>query len=146
VDLRAAVAVFGLVALIAIVAVLTLRAARLVDSRRRKRRARRAMAGEDDSEALLEEAGYEILGRQVAGALTLRVDGADARFDLRADFVVGRDGERFVAEVKTGERAPRIEYAPTRRQLLEYMLAYEVSGVILVDADAGELILVEAPP
>jgi hypothetical protein len=143
VDLRLAVIVFGLAALVLIVAALTLRAARWLDRRRRQARATRALDGEDDSEALLEEAGYEILGRQVAGELTLVVDGEAIGFGLRADFLVARDGARFVAEVKTGERAPRLGYGPTRRQLLEYVLAFEVCGAVLVDADTGALTVVE---
>lgn len=137
-----AIVVLGLVALVVIVALLTLRVARLVDRRRRRARARRAFEGEDDSELLLAGAGFEILDRQVAGALTLWVDGEPTEFALRADFLVARDGHRFVAEVKTGERAPRLAYGPTRRQLLEYVIAYDVAGAVLVDADAGELTLI----
>lgn len=139
------------VALVVAVAIATLRIARLLDRRARIRRARRAIDGEDDSEALLADAGFEIIDRQVAGAITLWVDGEATDFELRADFLVERGGARFVAEVKTGERAPRLGYAPTRRQLIEYLLAYDVSGAVLVDADAGELTVIErdrvaAPP
>ena len=131
----------GLVALVAVAAaaLITRRLSRALDRRARRRRARRAASGETESEALLEAAGYRIVDRQVAGGLTLLIDGEPVRFDLRADFVVERLGERFVAEVKTGDLAPRIEYAPTRRQLIEYLLAYDVNGVVLVDADSGEI-------
>jgi hypothetical protein len=50
-----------------------------------------------------------------------------------------------VAEVKTGTLAPRIETATTRRQLLEYRVAFAVDGVLLVDADAGTVRRVEFP-
>lgn len=136
-DLRLVVAVVAVAMLAA--ALITARLARRRDRRRRERRARRAVAGEHESQALLEAAGYRVLDRQVRGELTLWIDGAPIAFEVRADFVVERGGQRFVAEVKTGELAPRIDYAPTRRQLIEYLLAYQVSGVILVDADTGTL-------
>ena len=41
----------------------------------------------------------------------------------------------MIAEVKTGRRAPSLDNDATRRQLIEYRLAWpEVEGVILVDA------------
>ena len=74
------------------------------------------------------------------------VDGEATRIELRADYVVTRQGRRYVAEVKTGRVAPRIETASTRRQLLEYRHAFDVDGVLLVDADARRIHLVELPP
>jgi hypothetical protein len=48
-----------------------------------------------------------------------------------------------VAEVKTGRWAPRLETAATRRQLLEYRFAFDVDGVLLVDADADRVSSIE---
>jgi hypothetical protein len=59
--------------------------------------------------------------------------------------VVAGGGLRYVAEVKTGAFAPRLETAATRRQLLEYRIAFDVDGVLLVDADAERVRLVEFP-
>ena len=64
------------------------------------------------------------------------MDGAATRVDLRADYLVAKGGRTFVAEVKTGRVAPRIESPATRRQLLEYRFAFDVDGVLLVDVDA----------
>ena len=64
---------------------------------------------------------------------------------LRADLLVERGGRRYVAEVKTGEAAPSLATAATRRQLLEYLIAYRVDGVLLVDAERGSVHEVEFP-
>jgi len=69
----------------------------------------------------------------------VQVDGDDVDFELRADLLVKKGGRRFVAEVKTGESAPRIETSATRRQLLEYALAYPVDGVLLVEPQRGRI-------
>jgi hypothetical protein len=65
--------------------------------------------------------------------------------DVRADYVVGVSGRRYVAEVKTGVFAPRLETAATRRQLLEYRIAFDVDGVLLVDAETERVRLIEFP-
>ncbi len=44
-----------------------------------------------------------------------------------------------MAEVKTGAAAPQLSTAATRRQLLEYRVAFDVDGVLLVDAEAGRV-------
>jgi hypothetical protein len=117
-------------------------------------RARRALAGEREAEALLADAGYAVTARQARRAWQVRLDGEPIDIDLRADLLAEADGRTYVAEVKTGAAAPRIDTAATRRQLLEYQVAYGVDGVLLVDAEAGavrvvdfpEIEAVEAPP
>lgn len=101
--------------------------------------------GEHRAEALLRRLGFSILGRQVGVSYGVGVDGEQVAIDLRADYVVQDGGRRYVAEVKTGVFAPRIETAATRRQLLEYRVAFDVDGVLLVDAEADRVRLVEFP-
>ena len=103
----------------------------------------RAADGEAGAFRLLERAGYEVLERQVPGSWTVRADGEALTFGLRADYLVAAAGKRYIAEVKTGRLAPRLSHGPTRRQLLEYGAAFDVDGVLLVDADAGTLTHVE---
>jgi len=106
-------------------------------------RTARAVAGEKDAAALLVSAGYEVLARQVAGSWTVYADGEPRTFRLRADYLVSRGGRRLVAEVKTGRLAPDLAHGATRRQLLEYGAAFDVDGVLLVDADRETITRVE---
>ena len=108
-----------------------------------RRQANRAKQGEARAEVLLRAAGYAIVARQAVGSWTLHSDGAPLAVDLRADYLVSRDHRRFVAEVKTGRLAPRLDTASTRRQLLEYRFAFDVDGVLLVDADAERVSSIE---
>jgi hypothetical protein len=114
--------------------------------RRRIELARSAGAdGELRAEPLLRCLGYEVVARQAPVTYDVAVDGEPCAVALRADFLVQRDGRRFVAEVKTGRQAPRLETASTRRQLLEYRVAFDVDGVLLVDVDAGRVHSLEFP-
>jgi hypothetical protein len=127
-------AIAVLAVLVAILAI-ALWAALTRASRRTRRRVARAIDGEATARHLLEAHGYEIRGEQVRGSWSLTVDGETFDFGVRADLVVARDGEVLVAEVKTGMLAPDPTFGPTRRQLLEYQLVFEVDGVLVVDAD-----------
>jgi len=104
-----------------------------------RRRARVALAGESAAEQLLADAGFTVVERQVAHVWHVAIDDDVHETALRCDFVVARDGERWVAEVKTGELAPSLATAATRRQLLEYQVAYAAAGVALVDATSGRV-------
>lgn len=115
--------------------------------RRRRIHAQLARAGDGERAAVryLQDAGFTILGTQVAGAYTLEVDGEAVTVAVRADVLVERDGRRWVVEVKSGRFAPRVDHAATRRQLLEYRLAFDVDGVLLFDAEAMALRAVTFP-
>jgi hypothetical protein len=109
--------------------------------RRLRLRARWAHARriEREAAALLSDLGYQVLERQAEATYTLLVDGQPTRVSLRADYLVARAGRRFVAEVKSGRDAPRLETAATRRQLLEYGMAFHVDGLLLVDGETREV-------
>jgi hypothetical protein len=109
------------------------------DRRSRCRRVARAQRAERDAAGLLEAHGFAVLGRQVRQSWSLVADADEVEFTLIADYLVERRGRRWVAEVKTGERALDLRHAPTRRQLLEYRQAFAVDGVLLVDAEGQSL-------
>lgn len=110
---------------------------------RAKRRAARAGAGEDLAAEILHSAGYQIVERQARTTWIPLIDGEPCELELRADYLVEADGELFVAEVKTGNEAISITTAATRRQLLEYSIAFEVDGVLLVCPERNAIHLVE---
>jgi hypothetical protein len=113
--------------------------------RRVRARTTRAVLGERRAGELLRELGFEIVGAQVAAEYAVRVNDADVTVGVRADYIVEKDGSRYVAEVKTGELAPRISTPATRRQLLEYTVAFGVEGILLVDAEANRVHTVVFP-
>lgn len=99
-------------------------------------RARRAAQAETDAVVLLRSRGYRILEEQLEHHWQVYLDGQPHEVNIRADLMVSRRGRRYIAEVKSGQVAPSITTAATRRQLLEYRLAYPVDGILLVDMEA----------
>lgn len=136
-ELLAAVAALAVLYVVVVLVRGSVRRARM------RRRFVRAAEGEREAIELLEALGFVIEGYQVPGSYSLSVDGRSVEVRVCADYIVSRGGDRFVAEVKTGKLAPKIETAATRRQLLEYEHAFDVTGVLLVDADARTIRRVE---
>ena len=88
---------------------------------------------------MLEAAGFRIVARQARVAWVPLVDGEPFATELRADYLVEARGELLVAEVKTGRQAPSLATAATRRQLLEYRVAFDADGVLLVCPEASNV-------
>src|SRR5207253_1825302 len=101
------------------------------------RRARVAFQGEREAERMLQALGFRVVERQARASFDILVDGEPVEIEVRADLLVARDGRTYVAEVKTGARAPDPTHPPTRRQLLEYALVFGASEILLVDVPAG---------
>lgn len=114
-------------------------------SARARRRMVRAIAGEDAAAALLARAGYRVIARQARLSWSPLVDGEPQEIELCADYLVEADGERLVAEVKTGDEAPQLATAATRRQLLEYVVAFEADGVLLVSPERRAIQRIDFP-
>lgn len=112
---------------------------------RARRRAARAGRGEDAAAVLLEAAGFAVVERQARVVWAPLVDGVPQHLELRADYLVEYGDELLVAEVKTGEEAPNLDTAATRRQLLEYHVAFGVDGVLLVSPERGTVQRVRFP-
>jgi len=103
------------------------------------RRRSQGRQGEVDAAQVLTDAGYRILEDQARREVALRVDGERRCYTVRPDYLVGRGDRRYVAEVKTGRKAPDPCYAPTRRQLLEYEVCFPNHGLLLVDMEARQV-------
>ncbi|RAL25494.1 hypothetical protein DL240_04590 [Lujinxingia litoralis] len=104
-----------------------------------RRRGRRARSAEERAGRWLEREGYELIEEQAVRDWVVGIDDGEEVVRLMADWVVERAGKRYVVEVKTGKRAPSIRNSATRRQMLEYLCAYECDGVILMDMESGAL-------
>jgi len=122
-----------------------LRGRRFFQRRRLAIRMRDARLGEHRARRILEAHGFRVMGEQVSASHLVCVDGQPASHVVRADYIAQRDGAWFVAEIKTGSAAPRIETPATRRQILEYRVVFDVDGVVLVNAEAGTLHEIEFP-
>ena len=105
---------------------------------------RRGAKGERFAVDLLSKNGYQILSTQIPLDGTIEVDSVPLEYNTRVDYLVEKDGQQFLAEVKTGASASPSNII-TRRQLLEYAHLSHSRKVLLVDATAGKIKEIEFP-
>jgi len=134
---------WGLVGLVLLLLLLWRRAATRT-RRGNVRRGNRARRLEVQAERLLKRRGFAVVDRQVTLDWPMDVDGERVQARLRLDLLVERRGLVYAAEVKSGG-AVRATSPETRRQLLEYRLACDVDGVLLVDMEASVIREVRFP-
>ncbi len=99
--------------------------------------------GEANAESLLKAAGYTIVDAQLRLPCRYHVGGEMVPYAVRADFMVEKDGRRYVAEAKNGTTASDPRTTATRRQLLEYAVVFAAHGVLLVDVPGRRVRVVE---
>lgn len=116
-----------------------------LERRGRVRTQVRAARGEALAGRVLKAEGFQVLQAQAETEYVLTASGQEVTVKLKADALVSKGGELFVAEVKTGDGAPRIETAATRRQLLEYWHAFEPDGLLLVEPESGKISEIRFP-
>jgi len=118
---------------------------RWFERRRRQRTARTAQLGERRAAYLLGRAGYRIVEEQPQARWVIARDGIPLAVKLSADYLVEGRGHTWIAEVKTGQLVANLRHGPTRRQLLEYQLAFSCDGVLLVDVELSKVVHVGFP-
>ncbi len=135
------------VALLAAIVALAIAWRRAADrtGRGNRRRQRLALRAETEAERLLEQHGFAITDRQPTATWNLYVDGVAHEVRCRGDLVATRGGQTWLVEVKSTARAADPKLPATRRQLLEYRLAFDVDGLLLVDMAARRIHRVELP-
>ena len=90
----------------------------------------------------LQELGFSILKHQPTTEVGWWIDDVWTQTTITGDYLVKRNGEVGLVEVKTG-RTASATHRDTRRQLLEYHHAFDVDAVFLFDVDRGRLQRIE---
>jgi hypothetical protein len=103
---------------------------------------KRGAKGERIAADLLISNGYILLDTQVALKGSIKVDGAISSFNTRVDYLVKKEDEQYLVEVKTGVSASP-SYIPTRRQLLEYTRLQGSKKILLIDATKKTIFCVD---
>lgn len=102
-------------------------------TKRLKQRFSKSRQAEKEAEKILRKKGYVIIEVQKCKPLLITIGDKIHRYLVRIDYLVRKRGKVYVVEVKSGEKIPYITNRETRRQMLEYYLAYQPSGIILLN-------------
>ena len=114
--------------------VIYLKIKNILSTRQAVKRVAVSKYAEKKAEKLLKRNGFQIVDRQQSRPLVIRTGNTFHRYWIRIDFLVKKNGRTYVVEVKSGHKN-KITKRETRRQLLEYFLAYKPHGIILFDME-----------
>lgn len=105
----------------------------LIKIKKIQRRFYKGRKAEKAAEKVLTKNGYTIIDVQKSKPLLLAIGSKIHRYLVRIDYLVRKRGRIYVVEVKSGEKIPYITNRETRRQMLEYYLAFQPSGILLLN-------------
>ncbi len=91
----------------------------------------------------LKSKGYTIVDYQSTYQHKYLEDGEVHYADIQPDYIVKKNGKKYIVEVKSGSQAISARNKSTRRQLLEYDYVVENDGVFLLDMENRQLKLVQ---
>jgi hypothetical protein len=117
---------------------------KFVATRAARKAAKHGLRSEKDAEKLLKKLGYTVIQKQPPASYWAVVDGEPQAINVAGDLLLEKNGQSFLAEVKTG-KAAKLENETTRRQILEYQLAFGVDGILLLDMDAKVMRTIRFP-
>lgn len=101
--------------------------------KRLRQRFSKSRQAEKEAEKILRKNGYTIIDIQKSKPLLITIGDKIHRYLVRIDYLARKKGKVYVVEVKSGEKIPYITNRETRRQMLEYYLAFQPSGILLLN-------------
>ncbi|MCK5816352.1 MAG: hypothetical protein KAH07_10460 [Flavobacteriaceae bacterium] len=119
---------------------------KIADYRKKKAQKKRFERGnqlETEARYFLKKKGYRIISEQEIHHHKYLVNGEKRESKLILDYVVKRNGKKYIVEVKSGKSAISLKDKNSRRQLLEYDFVIENDGVFLLDMENKNMQLVE---
>lgn len=108
------------------------------NAHRARQSARRGYEYEKDAKPALISMGFKVVEDQPHALASYWIDKEFHETKITADYLVERNGERAIIEVKSGRKA-RATHRDTRRQLFEYHHTFDVDAIYLFDVEANRL-------
>ena len=100
-----------------------------------KKRFNKGNIAECKAKKLLKKNGFKILEEQYPLKHQFKINDQLITVDLAVDYLVEHKGVKYLAEVKSGKSAGRVQHKDTRRQLIEYHVINPFDGLLLVDME-----------
>ena len=117
----------------------------LAVAKKSREHARRGHVAEREAQQVLESMGFKVLDKQVETEIGWWSDQDWYETTITADYLVKRNGHTAIVEVKTGKES-KATHRHTRRQLLEYRIAFSVDHIYLFDGERQQLSQIDFDP
>lgn len=113
-----------------------------LQERKVRKRFERGNRLELQAKNFLKNKGYTIIDYQSTYKHQFIEDGEVQCVEIQPDYIVKKNGKKYIVEVKSGSQAISARNKSTRRQLLEYDYVVENDGVFLLDMENRQLKLI----
>jgi len=107
--------------------------------KRQRVRGKRLGRGSARTVDLLESVGYKVLTVKPTVEIQMEIEGSSYRFELKNDYLVSRDGRRYLVCIHKDDRGARLQSKVWRNALLRDVLAFRVAGIIVLDMEKETL-------
>ena len=109
----------------------------LAGRRGRRRSVQGKKAGHTDNRArqVLEEAGFNLLQTQPTISVNMEIQGKPHRFDIKSDYLVSRNGRRYLVRVRKDTKPVRLNAKVWRNALLRDVLLFNTYGVLVLNLE-----------
>jgi hypothetical protein len=87
----------------------------------------------------LEEAGYDIVKVKPVISVKMDIDGRPHPFELKGDYLVSKDGRRYLVRLRRDNKAVRLQSKMWRNSLLRDVLAFGAGGILVVNVEKETL-------
>lgn len=109
-------------------------------SRRRSRVGGQSPAkANSKAKAILEEAGCEILKVKPTVQVAMEIDGKPFPFELKSDFLVSRQGRRYLVRIRRDNKQARLQSKLWRSSHLRDVLAFRADGILVLNVEKETL-------
>lgn len=116
-----------------------------ISNKRNFKKIKRGYLLEEKAADFLLKNKYSIISHHQKFEYSLIDNNQKIKINLESDYVVSKNNKTYLVEVKSGENTANIQYAPTRRQVLEYFFATNFDGYLLLDMNKEEIHEIEFP-
>jgi hypothetical protein len=109
----------------------------LARSRGRRTSVQGRKPGHTDNRArqVLEDAGFSLLEVQPTISVNMEIQGKPHRFDLKSDYLVSRNGRRYLVRVRKDAKPVRLNAKVWRNALLRDVLLFNTYGVLVLNLE-----------
>ncbi len=114
-----------------------------LEKRNIRKRFKRGTKMEKRGRDFLIKQGFKIEHEQYVAHHVFYVDNKKESIGIKPDYIVSKDGKRYIVDVKSGHSAISLKDKATRRQMLEYDHAIPNDGIFLLDMENEQLKHVE---
>jgi hypothetical protein len=116
-----------------------------ISKKRNLKKIKRGILLEEKAADFLIKHNYSINSHHQKFEYSLIDNNQKIKINLESDYIVTKNNKTYLVEVKSGDNTANIQYAPTRRQILEYFFATNFDGYLLLDMNKEEIHEIEFP-